>query len=176
MTDWKTLNEQRLAKLHPIFAARVRGLLDAMESDGINILVTQGLRTREEQDALYAQGRTKPGPIVTNARGGQSQHNYGLAVDLCPDDLLQAGLQLDWNASHPAWKKLLATAPRFGLAEGDSWSFKDTPHFYPAELPSTTGQLRFQYAKGGMKAVWGWFESVATTAPDPSGANSGCDG
>lgn len=173
---WAELNKQRLAKLHPVFAERVRRLLAKMEADGINILITQGLRTREEQDALYAQGRTKPGPIVTNARGGQSQHNYGLAVDLCPDDLLQAGLQLDWNAGHPAWKKLLALAPTFNLAEGDAWSFKDTPHFYPIELPATTGKLRIEYAKGGMKAVWDWFESVAAPAADHDGQLSNCDG
>ncbi|WP_206781644.1 M15 family metallopeptidase [Priestia endophytica] len=54
--------------------------------NGINIAVTQGLRTFAEQNALYEQGRTKPGKIVTNARGGQSIHNYGLAFDIAVFD------------------------------------------------------------------------------------------
>ena len=42
---------------------------------------THSLRTFAEQDAIYAQGRTKPGPIVSYSKGGQSFHNFGLAVD-----------------------------------------------------------------------------------------------
>ena len=49
----------------------------------IQLRVTQGLRTIAEQDELYAQGRTKPGKIVTNAKGGKSNHNSGLAIDVC---------------------------------------------------------------------------------------------
>jgi peptidoglycan LD-endopeptidase CwlK len=163
MADWKTTNAQRLALVHPIFAARVRRLLDYMEAQGVTVLVTQGLRTWVEQDALYAQGRTAPGEIITKAPGGHSQHNFGLAVDLCPDDVTLAGLQLDWNERHPVWQKLLLAAPQFLLAEGAQWrTFPDTPHFYPYEIPSTTEQLREIYARGGMDAVARWFESLVS--------------
>ena len=64
------------------FAARL--LVNLSEASGNPVRVTQGLRTYAEQDALYAQGRTTPGPIVTNARGGQSYHNFGLAIDVAP--------------------------------------------------------------------------------------------
>ena len=57
--------------------------------------VTQGLRTYAEQDALYAQGRTVPGEIVTNAAAGYSWHNFGNAVDLVPEDITIG--QPDWN-------------------------------------------------------------------------------
>lgn len=43
--------------------------------NGISILLICTFRSNEEQDSLYAQGRTKPGPIVTNAKGGKSKHN-----------------------------------------------------------------------------------------------------
>ena len=49
---------------------------------GITIKVIAGLRTYEEQNELFAQGRTKPGRIVTNARGGFSNHNFGIAFDV----------------------------------------------------------------------------------------------
>src|SRR3977135_4181957 len=77
-------SENRLAKVHPKLAKGVTALIASLAAQGHTIEVVQGLRTFAEQDALFAQGRTKPGQIVTNAKGGQSNHNYGLAVDLCP--------------------------------------------------------------------------------------------
>ena len=59
-------------------------MIAALAAQGLTVEVVQGLRTFAEQDALFAQGRSKKGQIVTNAKGGQSNHNYGLAVDLCP--------------------------------------------------------------------------------------------
>jgi peptidoglycan L-alanyl-D-glutamate endopeptidase CwlK len=202
----KTANAGRLAELHPKFAARVEKLLAHLESEGYPLLITQGLRTWEAQDKLYAQGRTAPGKIVTKARGGYSHHNFGLAVDLCPSfnaedtevrrgedigqgsspDLPQRSsapsalktTELDWNVSHPAWQKLLAAAPAFGLAEGARWrTFPDTPHFYPAEIPATTAKLRAIYAAGGMAAVWKWFEELAAgktaSQAGPAGVDAG---
>jgi peptidoglycan L-alanyl-D-glutamate endopeptidase CwlK len=163
MPDWKTLNAQKLAQLHPVFAVRVSALLADMEVQGIPVLVTQGLRTWAEQDALYAQGRTKPGQIITKAPGGHSQHNFGLAVDLCPDDVCRDGLQLDWNVTHPVWRKLIELAPTHQLAAGAKWrTFPDNPHFYPVEIPATTEKLRELYTHGGLKAVWAWFDSLVS--------------
>ena len=68
------LNEQRLARRHPVLAIRARCLIELCAYAGIAILTTQTLRTWEEQDGLYAQGRTRPPigkkHIVTNAKGG----------------------------------------------------------------------------------------------------------
>ena len=80
----------------------------------------QGFRTFALQDALYAQGRTTPGAIVTNAKGGQSPHNYGLAVDVT----LLTPRGADWNYAGPDWQRLIAAvraAPRLhpGAAFGD---------------------------------------------------------
>ena len=75
---------QRLNQMHP--KVRAKALADyrganALLGKGVRLLVVYSGRTFAEQDALYAQGRTKPGKIVTNAKGGQSIHNYFLAWD-----------------------------------------------------------------------------------------------
>jgi hypothetical protein len=71
-------------KINPLFRERLAILADLLALRGMQTLITDGLRTFAEQDELFKQGRTKPGPIVTNARGGLSNHNYGLAVDMYP--------------------------------------------------------------------------------------------
>ena len=70
-------------KLHPELQVCVNKFLEECKKQGLNVLVTETLRTKEEQEALYAQGRTKPGNIVTNARGYQSPHTWGVAFDFC---------------------------------------------------------------------------------------------
>lgn len=73
----------RIKKLHPeAISLFQRFIEEAEDTLNITLRITQGLRTFEEQNALYAQGRTKPGSKVTNAKAGQSFHNYGQAIDL----------------------------------------------------------------------------------------------
>ncbi|WP_442780551.1 M15 family metallopeptidase [Bacillus sp. Au-Bac7] len=57
--------------------------MEQAHNEGIYVLITDGYLSYAEQDALYAQGRTKPGEIFTNANGGQSKHNFGIVVDYC---------------------------------------------------------------------------------------------
>ncbi len=120
----------------------------------LSIQVTQGFRSWNEQDNLYAQGRTTPGKIVTNAPGGYSMHNLGLAVDLVPEDVIPG--QPNWNVESEAWKKLLAAGPACGLAEGAQWrTFPDNPHFYPQELPANpTDEMRQDFKDAGIAGVW----------------------
>ncbi len=85
-------------------------MIDLASHEGLGLLVTQGLRTWAEQDALYAKGRTIP-PIgklfvVTKARGGQSWHNFGLAFDIVVLDALGKN---DWDISHPGWATAATT-------------------------------------------------------------------
>src|ERR1043165_556102 len=82
MTDKISL--ERIQLLHPKLRVEASMIYDEISCRLTGIVgcrFTQTLRTFEEQNALYAQGRTKPGQIVTNAKGGQSYHNYGLAID-----------------------------------------------------------------------------------------------
>lgn len=66
---------RKLEDLHPTLQPIVGKFLERCEAAGLNILITCTYRSSAEQDALYAQGRTKPGAKVTHARGGQSRHN-----------------------------------------------------------------------------------------------------
>lgn len=152
-------SEQRLSQVHPELALRIRKLDSLLPA--LSIQITQGLRTFAEEDALYAQGRTVPGAIVTNVRGGYSAHNFGYALDVVPEDVTPA--QPDWNLGHPAWQQILATAPSCGLAEGAQWrTFKDSPHLYLKELPADPTQaMRAQFSSGGLGVVWANFPVLA---------------
>jgi len=115
---------RKLEDLHPIVAERARRLIALAETEGIEILVTSTLRTFEEQAELFAIGRTKPGKKVTNARPGESWHNFGLAFDVVP---LVNGKAI-WDS--PFWGRIGALGKQAGLLwGGDFKSFKDKPHF-----------------------------------------------
>lgn len=169
----------RLAQVNPTLAARVRAL-DAALPD-LNIQVTQGLRTWSVQDALYAQGRTKPGPIVTDAPGGHSWHEYGLAVDIVPEEIAPG--QPDWNLQHPAWQRIIAAAPTVQLFEGNKFPGRlcDTPHLEPDEVPlAPTDADRQDFKDAGMQAVWEEYlptplggAPAAAPAPSSPPASSG---
>lgn len=77
-------------------AARLTALIDPLP---YNYSVAFGFRSGAVQDALYAQGRTTPGPIVTNAKGGQSAHNYGLAIDVYP--IINGQLDYGYSGGSP---------------------------------------------------------------------------
>lgn len=151
------LTRGKLVGLYPPFAEKCKGILKACQARGLDYYATSGLRTVDEQNALYAQGRTKPGPRVTNAAGGQSFHNWGLALDVAADANMQrAGLQPNWNE---AGYKILGeeVAKDKMLVWGGTFkSIKDFPHF---ELnigahKLTLKNLRDIYAKGGYPAVF----------------------
>jgi peptidoglycan L-alanyl-D-glutamate endopeptidase CwlK len=121
-----SLNKKALAKLEPFLQAAEK----AMQDEGASIEVISGLRSWSAQAALYAQGRTKPGKIVTKARPGSSWHNYGLAIDL---GLFKNGKYLD--SANPAYAdKLYAIIGKIAAKHGIEWagnwkSFTETPHF-----------------------------------------------
>lgn len=145
------LNSDRIQKLHPTLQAKATKLVELAEAKGIGVLITQGLRTWEEQDALYAKGRTAPGAVVTYAQGGSSYHNFGLAFDIV---VLNAVGKADWDTKNPFWAVCGQIGKDLGLVWGGDWSAKkrDMPHF---ELPGLTlAQCRQLYKKGGLSAVW----------------------
>ncbi|WP_068786603.1 M15 family metallopeptidase [Paenibacillus phocaensis] len=135
----KSKSESKLRGLHPIVRLATEKLIERSFARGVPILITQGLRTIAEQDALYAQGRTKPGQIVTNARGGYSFHNFGVAIDFCllkPD-----GKSVSWEVGRD-WMIVVEIAKALGFAWGGDWtSFKDYPHFEMC-FGLTTAQYR----------------------------------
>ncbi len=132
----------RLAGLHPTFADHVRRAIAIANGKGLDVFVAGGMRTHAEQNSLYAQGRTKPGQVVTWVRGGSSYHNYGLAVDLA----FNGGKP--YAESHN-WKGLVASVREAGLISGASYG--DRPH---ANLDVPMASLQTWYKAGGLKRCW----------------------
>src|SRR5258708_17931916 len=116
-----TISKSRLDLVHPELSRRIYTLDSHLEVDGIHIRVMRGLATWSAQDAIYQQGRTTPGPIVTHAPSGYSGHNFGYAVDTAPDDPNFPSWHPDWNQLDERSKDLLAKAKDCGLAEGAEW-------------------------------------------------------
>ncbi|EAC3603466.1 alkaline phosphatase [Listeria monocytogenes] len=135
-------------------ADKTRNVIKKMAKKGIYLCVAQGYRSSAEQNALYAQGRTKPGAVVTNAKGGQSNHNYGVAVDLCL--YTSDGKNVIWESTTSRWKTVVSAMKAEGFEWGGDWkSFKDYPHF---ELYD---------AAGGEKAP-----STSASKPKPSASSN----
>ncbi|QYK62421.1 M15 family metallopeptidase [Paenibacillus sp. S25] len=130
----KKKSDKRLIGLDPVFKLVLDKLIERCYARGVWVLITQGLRTYAEQDALYAQGRTKPGQVITKARGGYSNHNFGFAVDFAL--LLRDGRTVSWDTlrdddkdSLPDWSEVVEEAKKLGLEWGGDWrTFKDMPH------------------------------------------------
>jgi len=114
-----TLNagSQRLMRMF------MRQLVPYMAARGVAAKIISGTRTFAEQDALYAKGRTAPGPKVTNARGGQSNHNFRCAADI---GLFKDG---DYLEDSPLYLEAGPIGKACGLQWGGDWKFKDYPHF-----------------------------------------------
>lgn len=93
------VSERRIMSLHPLLREEAMALFNDINNNRLTgdakMRVTRAYASFSEQDELYAQGRTKPGKIVTNARGGDSYHNYGLALDFCL--LLDNGRYASWD-------------------------------------------------------------------------------
>jgi peptidoglycan L-alanyl-D-glutamate endopeptidase CwlK len=157
-------SEARLTLVCPALASKIRRMADILLLEGLDIRVIQGLRSWAEQQALWLKGRDangniiNPHEIVTNAPGGHSWHNLGLAVDCAPDDPTIAGYQIDWDANHPQWKRMEEVGRSLGLTAGaDFTRLVDAPHFqlqgrFPIGAPDD--EARQIYKQQGAMAFW----------------------
>lgn len=140
-----------ITALHPGLQEKATQLKEKCREQGIRILFSECLRTRAEQDALYAQGRTVSGSIVTNAKGSNysSQHQWGIAVDFYIDmDVDGDGSRKDdaFNNATGLFERVGAIAKSIGLGWGGDWtSIKDRPHLYLPDWGSTTTELKQLY-------------------------------
>lgn len=140
MIDEITL--QRIELLHPKIREEVRNIyitevVPALPKVTCRFAYT--FRTFMEQNALYAQGRTKLFDtkgnrlgIVTKAKGGQSIHNYGLAFDivLIEDNLASWNITKDYDSDGKSdWMEVVKIFKAHGYTWGGDWKFKDAPHF-----------------------------------------------
>ena len=148
--------------LYPAFAEQLRYFESRLAAAKLPFHLFMGLRTFEDQDELYAQGRTKPGKIVTNARSGDSLHQYGLAADYVLDGQVEKpGIQWSWNtradlnADRNDWLQMGEIAESWGLEWGGRWKrFPDLPHVQNT-YGLTLAEIKEIYRNGrGIKAVW----------------------
>jgi len=138
------ISSRNLDDLLPAVKERVQKFLNAAKYAGIDLLVTSTYRDNESQNALYAQGRTAPGKIVTNAKAGQSFHNYCCAVDIVP---LVNGKPV-WDTSYQVWQTVGKLGKDAGLEWAGDWvTFKEFPHF------QYTGGLNLAQLQSGKKIV-----------------------
>lgn len=139
-------SKRNIATLHPRVQPRAREFLTLANAlagaESLEVRIISGLRTYQEQAQLYAKGRTAPGPKVTNARPGHSNHNFGTAWDI---GLFKGKAYLP---KHKLYTTIGQAARSLGLTwGGDFKSFKDTPHY---EVPTglTLAQMRQRIAAG----------------------------
>ena len=112
--------------LLPLVKRKADKLVKEMELFGFPIRITEGYRSLERQNELYAQGRTKPGAIVTKAKAGESLHNYGVAIDV-------VFRKQGYDATPDQWLAMASVAEGQGFEWGGSqvWvsaGFQDKPH------------------------------------------------
>lgn len=115
---WDPITDQRIAGLHPCARGPARALINLADEEGeLTLRVADGFRSLEEQRRMFARGR-----MVTNARPGQSYHNYGLAIDVAPI----AGGQVVWDID---WAFVGRIGESLGFEWGGRWQHPDRPHF-----------------------------------------------
>ena len=117
------INSRKLDDLLPRVKAKAEAFIAKCKSAGIDVLIYSTYRDNESQDALYAQGRSKPGAIVTNSKGGQSFHNYRVAFDFVP----QKDGKPQWD-DVKLYRICGLKAKEVGLEWGGNWKFQDMPH------------------------------------------------
>jgi peptidoglycan L-alanyl-D-glutamate endopeptidase CwlK len=156
------MNASTIAKLnllYPDFKVRVmRVFSDMKELHGIEMMAVEGLRTFEKQAKYYAQGRTEPGAIITNAKPGQSLHHYGVALDAC-------GVGGNWKID---WKLYGQCARNHGLRHGGDWNGNgiiDKNDFDNPHIDLRYGGLDWfdmlpLYNSGGLASVWAKFDKI----------------
>lgn len=130
-------------QLHPRLQSKIKELILKSAKAGLLIGIGECVRTVEEQDALYAQGRTEPGNIVTNAKGStySSMHQWGIAFDFYRND--GQGL---YNDSDAFFRQVGKIGKSIGLEWGGDWTSPvDKPHFQLPDWGSTPAKLKAMY-------------------------------
>ena len=138
------INSRSLDDLIPPAKERVERFLSLCKDNDIDLLVTSTYRDNESQQALYEQGRTTAGKVVTNAKAGDSWHNWRCAVDVVP----MVNGKPNWDGLHPVWDQIGTLGEQAGLEWAGRWrTFKELAHF------QYTGGLTLTDLKNGKEIV-----------------------
>lgn len=142
---------------HPKLQELASRLVVECKKQGLIIKIGECFRSASEQDALYAQGRTKPGNIVTYAKGSSysSMHQWGVAFDVIRNDGKGA-----YNDNDGWFGKVGKVGKELGLEWGGDWTSPvDKPHFQLADWGSTTSRLKKLYGNvNNFKRTWGSYK------------------
>ena len=119
--------------LHPVVIQNKNLLIQQAADKGIRVIISDGFRSFQDQEKLYEKGRSTDGQIVTHAKGGESYHNFGLAIDFA---LLNGNGKAIWDTAYDGngngksdWMEVVAVAKDLGFEWGGDWKhFKDYPH------------------------------------------------
>ena len=134
------INSRSIGDLDRDTAQKAVAFRDACDAAGIDIIFTSTYRDGESQNALYAQGRTAPGKVVTKVKGGGSYHNWRCAFDFVPI----ANGKAVWDDEH-LWERCGAIGEECGLEWGGDWPrFPDKPH-----MQNTRGRSTADFKKLG---------------------------
>jgi peptidoglycan L-alanyl-D-glutamate endopeptidase CwlK len=138
--------ERRIQTLHLRAQEAARAFMNAVLAADINVRIISGTRTYAEQNALYRKGRFgNPGPRVTNARGGQSNHNFGIAWDI---GIFQNGVYLGESPEYNRAAQAGLAAGIIGLEWGGNWTgFVDRPH-YQLATGLSLAEVRRRFERG----------------------------
>lgn len=119
------INSRDLSALLPVVEGKAIAFIDGCKAVGIDVLITCTYRDDESQNALYAQGRTSTGKIVTNAKAGESWHNHRCAFDFVP--IVNGKAQ--WN-DLALFKRCGEIAESVGLEWSGRWKgkFREMAH------------------------------------------------
>lgn len=161
------MNSQTVARLEQLFPPlKSKGYqhLQLLKLKGIDVEISQGLRTWPQQQTLWQEGRNPDGSyvnpvteagVVTHAKPGQSYHNYGLAYDIA---IIGEDGKANWDVSTPEWQLAISIGESLGLTAGAEWHGKeqDNPHFQlTGSFPlAPDDELLAIYQGGGIQAVW----------------------
>lgn len=139
-------SESNIITIAPKAQVLARKFLGIMKDNGLDVRIISGTRTYAEQDALFKKGRAgNTEQKVTNARGGQSNHNFGLAWDI---GLFENGKYITTDKKYKQISLLVAG--KFPELEwgGDWKSFPDFPHYQHKAIVNTIAQVRALFEAG----------------------------
>lgn len=162
--DLISKSKKRVGNVHPVVWKYGEDLIRQAYKKGLYIMFSDGHRTAAQQNALYAQGRTKPGKIVTNARAGQSLHNYGVAFDMFITN--KNGTSASWDTAK--LNQAGRMAEQLGFEWGGRWkSIVDRPHI------QMTGGLSLAQLQAGKKPNLKYKGKTIDYTPSSGGSSGG---
>jgi peptidoglycan L-alanyl-D-glutamate endopeptidase CwlK len=146
--------------LFPPFAALLDKFEEHLRLAELPFYLFEGLRSHEQQAEYYAQGRSKPGKIITWAMPGNSWHQYGCAADYVLDGDEKPGIQWSWDTKSDLrsdgrrdWEQMAEIAKACGLDPGWYWRMVDAPHVQ-CRYGMTVHEAQQFYELGGLAMVW----------------------